>query len=82
LQGVANFSVPPSELVGDGDSWMEFYVRMSQMSGATPARMAIDWFAGHPPGYKLVGTYLGDGTPGSNPPLNGTGIWTDITDRS
>jgi hypothetical protein len=76
--GVANFSVPPSELVG---SWMSYSVKMTN-DGTPPAHGKIEWFAGRPPGYQLVGTYLGDGTPRPNPPLNGTGIWTDITDRS
>jgi len=73
FRGVANFSVPPSELV---DSWMDFYVKMTEISGNPPAEGRIEWFAGRPPGYKLVGTYLGDGTPRPNPPINGTGIWT------
>ncbi len=76
FRGAANFSVPPSELVGDGDSWMDFSVKTTEISGTPPSEMRIDWYAGLPPGYKLVGTYLGDGTPGVNPPLNGTGIWT------
>jgi hypothetical protein len=76
--GAGSFSVPPSELVGDGD----FSVTMTQL-GVPPARMRIDWYSGRPPGYKLVGTYLGDSpTPSAIPPFNGRGTWTDITDGS
>jgi hypothetical protein len=70
--GGASFSVPPSEIVGDGD----FSVSMTQTT-IPPALMRIDWYAGRPPGYKLVGTYLGDSpTPIALPPFNGRGTWT------
>jgi hypothetical protein len=73
--GAGSFSVPPGELVGDGD----FSVRMSD-HGTPPAQMRIDWYAGRPPGYKLVGTYLGDSpTHWVLPPFNGGGTWTNIT---
>jgi hypothetical protein len=76
--GAGSLGVPPSELVGDGD----FTVSMVERPNP-PAGMRIDWYAGRPPGYKLVGTYLGDSpTPSVIPPFNGRGTWTDITDRS
>jgi len=76
--GAGSFSVPPSELVGDGD----FSVSMTERP-QPPASMRIDWYAGRPPGYKLVGTYLGDSpTPSVRPPFHGRGTWTDITDRN
>jgi hypothetical protein len=69
--GGASFSVPPSELVGDVD----FSVSMTQHN-IPPAQMRIDWYTGRPPGYKLVGTYLGDSpTPMALPPFNGRGTW-------
>ena len=38
FRGAANFSVPPSELVGDGGSWMDFSVKMTEISGTPSGR--------------------------------------------
>jgi hypothetical protein len=69
--GAGSFSVPPSELVGDVDFSVSMFERPTP-----PAGMRIDWYAGRPPGYKLVGTYLGDSpTPIVIPAFNGRGTW-------
>ena len=43
FRGAANFSVPPSELV---DSWMDFSVKMTEISGTPPRKGGLSGLSG------------------------------------